>query len=709
MKKLKVFAILLLVSLLVVSTAGAELKLNVWSFTNEMQGLIEKYYAPNHPEIEFTYEIYPTDGNGYTNRIDNILSVPEAAVSEEAPDIFTMEAAFVKDYVDSDLTANLKDVGFTDEELSVAYPVMLQIGQDEAGTQKGLSWQATPGVLMYRASLAEKYLGVESPEEMQAKVADWESFLKTAEELNEKSGGACKMVCGSSDIWNAYQYSRDQGWVVDGKLVIDGNLLDYEELIKTMKEENLTQDAWSWGEVWFAGMRGELETLCYFLPTWGLNYVLEPNCSAVWDPSDPDNEENIAIARENGTYGDWRLAEGPEAYNWGGTWLGVNAEKAAAADEEKKAAIHDLLSFFTLYDDFLFQYAADSGDFVGSKKAVDTILANGGTPDPFLAGQDSYSVFAQAAAKADGSLVTEYDDELNNLWDQYVTSPYTSGEVTLEEGIERFITAVEAQFPGVIDTSETDTSGKKNPMKLINGFVARCYELLMNRKADQAGMDYWSNSLASHEQSASEIIDDFTSSEEFRNRPLSSGEKVEILYNTMLDRDPDSDGRDYWIGQLEAGVSEAAIINGFCGSEEFGAICAGYGIEPGSVDVKQPDQPDQPAGEGVEGFVQRCYTKALDRAFDQGGVDYWVEQMRGGLKPQDVAKQFIFSEEATNMGRSNDEFIKTLYRLYMGREADDGGLAYWNGKMAEGMTYEQVNDGFAGSEEFAAIVAGFGL
>ena len=171
---------------------------------------------------------------------------------------------------------------------------------------------------------------------------------------------------------------------------------------------------------------------------------------------------------------------------------------------------------------------------------------------------------------------------------------------------------------------------------------------------------------------------------EFKNRPLSSGEKVDILYNTMLDRPADENGKAYWVSQLDAGVSEAAIINGFCGSEEFGAICAGYGIEPGSVDVPKPDQPDH-------------------------GVDYWVEQMRGGLKPQDVAKQFIFSEEATNKGRSNDEFIRTLYRLYMGREADDGGLAYWNDKMAEGMTYEQVNDGFAGSEEFAAIVAGFGL
>ena len=257
--------------------------------------------------------------------------------------------------------------------------------------------------------------------------------------------------------------------------------------------------------------------------------------------------------------------------------------------------------------------------------------------------------------------------------------------------------------------NQNHNNHKSEIINQLRGFVDRCYTLIMNRASEAEGRDYWVEQLRGKTATASQIIDNFTSSEEFRNRPLTSGEKVDILYNTMLDRGADEAGKAYWVSQLDAGVSEAAIINGFCGSEEFATICSGYGIEPGSVDVKQPDQPDQPAGEGIEGFVQRCYTKALDRAFDQGGVDYWVEQMRGGLKPQDVAKQFIFSEEATNMGRSNDEFIKTLYRLYMGREADDGGLAYWNGKMAEGMTYEQVNDGFAGSEEFAAIVAGFGL
>ena len=443
----KVLSLVLALALLLgcmsfASAEGEKIKLVVWSFTNELQGMIEKYYLPNHPELEIDFQIYPTDGNAYTTKVDNTFGAN--AASDEAPDIFTLEAAFVKHYVESDWTGDLKTIGFTDDELSVAFPVMAQIGQNAAGVQKGLSWQSTPGVLMYRADLAEKYLGVKTPEEFQEKVKDWDTFLETAEELKTASNGECKMVIGSGDIWNAYQYQRAKGWVVDGKLNIDDKLLDFEDLCKTLEEDDLTHKGGAWSEVWFAGMRGELPTLCYFLPTWGLHYTLKPHCCEGADTAADEAALEALSKEKNGTYGLWRLTDGPVAYSWGGTWMGINAAKAANADDAKKAAMHDLIKFFTLDDDFLTQYAKDSGDFVGSKAAVDKILAEGGTPNPFLGGQDHYAIFASAAALANGSLMSEYDDTINGLWNDYVTTPYTKGEKDLDTCLAEFKTAVAA-------------------------------------------------------------------------------------------------------------------------------------------------------------------------------------------------------------------------------------------------------------------------
>ena len=452
MKKILSLVLALALVLGCVSLATAEegkIKLVVWSFTNELQGMIEKYYAPNHPEIEFQYEIYPTDGNEYVSKVDNRLAVDGGA--DEAPDIFTLEAGFVKHYTDSDWTADLREIGFTDEELATAYPVMAQIGQDtRTGAQKGLSWQSTPGALFYRASLAEKYLGVTTPEEFQELVKDWDSFLATAEKLKEASEGQCKMVTGSSDIWNAYQYNRGAGWVVDGALNIDDELYDFEELCKIMEEDDLTQKSGAWNETWFAGMSGNLETLCYFLPTWGLHYTLKPHCCEGADTAEDDAALEVMSNEKGGTFGDWRMVEGPVGYSWGGTWMGANAAKVATADDAKKAAIKDLIYFFSLNEDFLTQYAADSGDFVGSSVAVETILANGGTPNPFLGGQDHYAMFAKAASLARGDLMTKYDNDINSWWDTYVTTPYTKGEKELDECIQDFKDQVKANIVDIV-------------------------------------------------------------------------------------------------------------------------------------------------------------------------------------------------------------------------------------------------------------------
>ena len=443
-----VLACMLLVAALPFAMAEEEVTLNVWSFTKEFQGMIEKYFTESHPNIKFNFTLYPTDGGEYTSHVDTLLAAD--ATAEDAPDIFTLEAAFVKKYVNSDWTADLKDLGFTDEDFATCIPAMLQIGQNPDGVQKGLAWQSTPGALMYRADLAEKYLGVTSPEEFQEKVADWDAFLETAEELKDASDGACKMFCATGDLWNAYKYNRSQGWVVDGALVIDDQLYDFLDLAKTAEEEDLYAKGTAWTETWFAGMNGTNEIMCYLLPTWGLHYTLKPNCVPGADGSMSDEELQKLSDENGGTFGLWRMVAGPVGYSWGGTWVGANTAKVAAADDAKKAAIKEVIRFFTLDEDFLYTYAKDSGDFVSNNTVVDRIIAEGGTPNPFLGGQDHYSIFAQAANLADASTLTDYDETMDTLFDRDVTQPYIKGEVDLDTAIQNFKNEVKAQFDGLV-------------------------------------------------------------------------------------------------------------------------------------------------------------------------------------------------------------------------------------------------------------------
>lgn len=59
---------------------------------------------------------------------------------------------------------------------------------------------------------------------------------------------------------------------------------------------------------------------------------------------------------------------------------------------------------------------------------------------------------------------------------------------------------------------------------------------------------------------------------------------------------------------------------------------------------------------------------------------------------------------------SDEEYVKVLYQTFMGREADEVGLADWIGVLQSGEEdRKKVLDGFATSKEFAAILEGFGL
>ena len=112
----------------------------------------------------------------------------------------------------------------------------------------------------------------------------------------------------------------------------------------------------------------------------------------------------------------------------------------------------------------------------------------------------------------------------------------------------------------------------------------------------------------------------------------------------------------------------------------------------------------------TEAFVARIYTKALGRSADISGMKYWVGEINARRKtPVAVAELFITSPEFTNKKLNNKEYVKVLYRTFMGREYDQGGLDYWVGRLNKGESRKAVLESFAGCPEFKNIVKSFGL
>lgn len=112
----------------------------------------------------------------------------------------------------------------------------------------------------------------------------------------------------------------------------------------------------------------------------------------------------------------------------------------------------------------------------------------------------------------------------------------------------------------------------------------------------------------------------------------------------------------------------------------------------------------------TQAYVARIYTKALGRNAERDGLNYWTEEIQYGFRtPVEVAEEFFFAPEFTNKRLSNTEYVKVLYRTFMGREYDQAGLNYWVGRLNRGESRKSVLEAFAGCPEFQKIVKSFGL
>jgi ABC-type glycerol-3-phosphate transport system substrate-binding protein len=393
-------------------------KLVVWSFTDELANMTNNPtwgFKATHPGIDVEYSQTPSDQ--FQAKIDPVL-----ASGQGAPDIIALESAFVRKYVESGLLLDITDIYESKKASLLAYPA--EIGSYN-GKVYGLSWQACPGALFYRRSLAKKYLGTDDPKTVQTYFANFNKFLETAKLLKEKSGGSCVVVSSLGDLRNSFLSARKDSWLVNGKLVIDPAMEQYLDIGKTLHDNRWEGRVGQWSEGWFAGMKGELkdeagkpvEVFSYFLPTWGLHYVLKTNA--------PD------------TSGDWAMCQGPSAYRWGGTWVG------AYKGTKNPAAAKEFIRYVATDESFLEAWAKDTGDMVNNLNVVNKIKDS--YSEPFLGGQNHYAEFAEMAKAVNGRLLQGSDEAIEAMFDEAATS-FWNGEKTKAKALADFRAQAEAQF-----------------------------------------------------------------------------------------------------------------------------------------------------------------------------------------------------------------------------------------------------------------------
>lgn len=105
----------------------------------------------------------------------------------------------------------------------------------------------------------------------------------------------------------------------------------------------------------------------------------------------------------------------------------------------------------------------------------------------------------------------------------------------------------------------------------IEGEIVRLYVALLRRVPDEGGFRFWI-SERNNGRSLASVASSFQGSSEFldSNADLTSSEFVTLLYNNVLERQPDAAGLSFWAGQLDSGAQTTdQVVLAFTESAEF--------------------------------------------------------------------------------------------------------------------------------------------
>ena len=411
--------------------AKGPVTVNLWSFTDEIPGMVEKYIA-DHPDCGFTVNktIIATTEGAYQPALDQALMSGGA----EAPDMYAAEAAFILKYSQGDMqqyAMPYKDLGIDiDAKIKAAEiaPYTVDIGSNTSGQVDALGYQTTGGCFIYRRSIAKKVFGSDDPKTIQSIIGggsgNWTAFEAAAEKL---AAAGVAIVSGDGDPWHAFENSSDKGWIVNGKLYIDPKREAFIDFSKKLTDKGWSNQTQDWTDAWFADMKDTGAKPCFgfFGPAWLINYTLAPNCGG----------SKVG----EGTYGDWAVCNSPIGFFWGGTWVLANKNMPAA----KKNVVKTLIEWITLdpsNDGLLYKWA--NGTLNGEGGTKDTVssgvvLAKSDGKLDFLGGQNMFDYFVPANKYANGKNLTQYDETINSLWREQVRA-YANGQKSRADAIKDF-------------------------------------------------------------------------------------------------------------------------------------------------------------------------------------------------------------------------------------------------------------------------------
>jgi hypothetical protein len=208
-------------------------------------------------------------------------------------------------------------------------------------------------------------------------------------------------------------------------------------------------------------------------------------------------------------------------------------------------------------------------------------------------------------------------------------------------------------------------------------FVTALYQTLLNRAPDSGGLTFYTgqlNSGAVSRQAVSLVI-------------LNSGEyrtiQVSHFYQSILGRAPDSGGLAFNVGQLNQGATYEQVEAQFYASDEYFA-------KIGSA---------APNNDKTRNWIDAVFTAVLNRHAESGALSALAPTAAQGAAGRSSVATVVLTSTEADRAR-----VAGYYQTFLHRAGDQGGITAWVQAMQQGTRDESVIAAFLGSAEFLASV-----
>lgn len=415
--------------------------INIYSFNDELRNRITAVY----PEIESTSEdgtsstlkdgteirwiINPNQDGVYQDKLDEALGNQLSASDNDKVDIFAAELDYIVKYTDADIDAamTLESLGINpDTDLADQYEFTKTVASDQNGVMRASTWQACPGVLVYRRDIAKEVFGTDDPVEIGKKTADWATMKATAEELKAKG---YYTFSSYADTFRTYSNNMAQEWVTAENpttVKVDQILMDWVTDSKEWLDAGYFDPTvkGQWNSDWYTAMGSSSKVFAFLFPAWGIDTQMVPN----WD----------------GEAGSWAVTNAPLSYNWGGTFV------LAAEGTDNPQHVKDIILALTGNKDNLTKITKEYSDFTNAKSVMETAAADDSFASDFLGGQNPYGYFSDSLASIKMAPLSAYDQGCVELI-QNSFSDYFQGQVDFDKAKENFETAIKERYPEITE------------------------------------------------------------------------------------------------------------------------------------------------------------------------------------------------------------------------------------------------------------------